>query len=222
MILHSSTRKIRFDAHELVLDPSGALYWPEKQLLVFSDLHLGKGSYLAKRALPLPLYDTLDTLKRMQHVIHAYQPHSILCLGDSFHDTHAHARMGVQEIMLLTQLITQATQWIWITGNHDREIPDPIEGMRHAHLTLETITFRHEPEKDASIQIVGHYHPKTRLKLGGGNVSGKCFIHSGRLLIMPSFGSFTGGLDRFDTAITEHATAKHDAYLLYREKVWKI
>jgi metallophosphoesterase superfamily enzyme len=41
----------------LVLDPAGALYWPEEDALVVADLHLEKGSGFAARGVLLPPYD---------------------------------------------------------------------------------------------------------------------------------------------------------------------
>jgi metallophosphoesterase superfamily enzyme len=49
----------------LIADISGALFWPEKQTVIFSDLHLEKGSWFAKQNVFLPPYDTLDTLNRV-------------------------------------------------------------------------------------------------------------------------------------------------------------
>jgi uncharacterized protein len=41
----------------------------------------------------------------------------------------------------------------------------------------------------------GHYHPKFRLQLRGRNVSRRCFVAGDRKLILPAYGSLTGGLD---------------------------
>ena len=55
---------------EIVVDPSGALYWPEERMLVVADLHLEKGSAFAKRGVLLPPYDTASTLARLAGVLH--------------------------------------------------------------------------------------------------------------------------------------------------------
>ena len=47
----------------------------------------------------------------------------------------------------------------------------------------------HHPE------ISGHFHPKLRLHLKGRQVSRRCFVNSATKIIMPAFGSLTGGLD---------------------------
>ena len=70
----------------VIADISGALFWPEKKTLVVSDLHLEKGSWFAKQNIPLPPYDTLDTLNRVEKVINCFKPSRVISLGDSFHD----------------------------------------------------------------------------------------------------------------------------------------
>ena len=42
-------------------DMSGALYWPDEDALIVADLHLEKGSALAKRGQLVPPYDTRET-----------------------------------------------------------------------------------------------------------------------------------------------------------------
>ena len=53
----------------LVADPSGALVWPEQGMVVVADLHLEKGSALARRGRLLPPYDTRTTLARLEAVL---------------------------------------------------------------------------------------------------------------------------------------------------------
>jgi hypothetical protein len=44
-------------------------------------------------------------------------------------------------------------------------------------------------------EISGHFHPKMRVNLRGRHVSRRCFVTSPTKIIMPAFGSLTGGLD---------------------------
>jgi metallophosphoesterase superfamily enzyme len=41
----------------------------------------------------------------------------------------------------------------------------------------------------------GHFHPKLRINLKGRQVARRCFVASRTKLILPAFGSLTGGLD---------------------------
>ena len=78
--------EFHLNKESLIADTSGALIWPEKRTVVFSDLHLEKGSWFAKQNIPLPPYDTLDTLNRIENVINRFNPIRIISIGDSFHD----------------------------------------------------------------------------------------------------------------------------------------
>src|SRR4051794_6128818 len=76
-----------------ICDRRGVLYFPELRLLAVSDLHLEKGSSLARRGALIPPYDTGATLLRLQAVIADYQPAIVISLGDSFHDGGGAQRM---------------------------------------------------------------------------------------------------------------------------------
>jgi uncharacterized protein len=55
---------------------------------------------------------------------------------------------------------------------------------------------RHEAVRDDTRpELSGHFHPKLRLQLKGRRVSRRCFVVSRSKMILPAFGSLTGGLD---------------------------
>lgn len=216
-----SIAEIRFADHQLIFSSLGALYWQEHELLVISDLHLEKGSYHAQRGSPLPLYDSLDTLQRLKRVINTFQPKKVLSLGDNIHDDHAFTRMNKDTKKLLEYLTQEVDEWIWIMGNHDRQVTPELNSSIHfySHLQLGAITFSHDFREEIPYQIVGHYHPKVRIK----NISGKCFLYNNNKIIMPSFGSYTGGFD-IDSARFKQITHNEvfQAYLLNKEKMWRV
>jgi metallophosphoesterase superfamily enzyme len=49
----------------------------------------------------------------------------------------------------------------------------------------------------------GHFHPKVRVNVKGRSVARRCFVRSERKLILPAFGSLTGGLDARHPEITK-------------------
>ena len=58
------------------------------------------------------------------------------------------------------------------------------------------IVLRHEVVRDdPRPEISGHFHPKLRVNLKGRHVSRRCFVVSPNKMILPAFGSLTGGLD---------------------------
>ena len=168
---------------------SGALWWPEQRLLCFSDLHLGKSERHARRGGPaLPPYETRDTLERLQLELERTSAHTVICLGDSFDDMEAAGNLPEAEKLWISRLQV-GRQWIWIEGNHD---PGPIEtgGTHLAEYVLGPLTFRHIALAGSKGEISGHYHPKTRLSRG----TRPSFLLDSNRLILPAFGTYTGGL----------------------------
>jgi len=61
---------------------------------------------------------------------------------------------------------------------------------------VETLVFRHEPAQGvAEGEIAGHLHPAARVVRRGKAVRRPCFASDGKRLLMPAFGSTTGGLE---------------------------
>ena len=112
--------------------------------------------------------------------------------------------------------------WSWILGNHDAAMPNSLPGVSHVNREVQGIILTHEVEQTAARQIIGHFHPKLRMKLSGHRVSGKCFLLADDMLVMPAFGAYTGGLDCEDMAITSLSKRAFLRYLLYRGQVWKL
>lgn len=184
-------------------DPGGALYWPERSLLVVADLHFEKASSFARRGQFLPPYDSRETLVRLDRLIQRFGPRRVVCLGDSFHDRSAALRLPGEDLTRLNRMIA-ALDWIWIAGNHDPEPPAGLGGRVVAELAEAPLTFRHEPTgaQLAAGEICGHFHPKATVATEAGRVSARCFVTDGRALVMPAFGAFTGGLDATDPTIS--------------------
>jgi len=177
----------------LVALPSGALWWADQDLLCVSDLHFGKSERMARRGGPmLPPYEVLETLDRLSADIAATGAAHVLCLGDSFDDLAAARDMDPMLTDRLSSLIA-GRQWTWIEGNHD---PGPVDlgGTHRAALTLGGLTFRHIATPGAHAEISGHYHPKARLSVRGRTLSRRCFLLDAERLILPAFGTYTGGL----------------------------
>lgn len=178
----------------LIADPSGALVWPERSLVVIADLHLEKGSAFARRGTLLPPYDTRTTLARLEAALARHRPRRVISLGDAFHDTGAALRLAAAERTRLRHLIA-AHDWLWVLGNHDPQPPEGLGGRSEEAVELRGITFRHCPNTDSNGEIAGHLHPKASLTMRGRRLSRPCFVGDRHRLVLPAFGSYTGGLD---------------------------
>lgn len=176
---------------------SGALYWPDRSLLCVSDLHLGKSERHARRGGPaLPPYETQDTLSRLTADLQQTQATTVICLGDSFDDDAAAQSLPPAETDKVT-ILTTGRRWIWITGNHD---PSPLDlpGEQHNAHHLAALTFRHIAQDGEAGEISGHYHPKAQLR----GTTRPAFLLDNQRLILPAYGTYTGGLRSTDPVLS--------------------
>lgn len=199
--------------------PEHALFWPRHEALILADLHLEKASWYAAHGQPLPPYDSIDTLDRLAKLAQAWQAKAIWCLGDSFHDRDAAARIGPAVAARLRHQ-TQNVQFIWVAGNHDGLVDEAWGGTVADELTVDGIVLRHQSiAADDRPEISGHFHPKLRIAARGRLVSRPCFASDGQRLILPAFGSLTGGLDVQDRAIAINFSGFYAALVPTRQQL---
>jgi DNA ligase-associated metallophosphoesterase len=184
-----------FAGETFVPSAAGALFWPAQQALLVADLHLEKASWFARLGQLLPPYDSHATLMALSGEIERTGAERLYCLGDSFHDRFGCDRLPQDSRDLLIRM-TSALDWVWIVGNHDPGFADHCGGRIVEEVDVGPLVLRHEARREEEqAEISGHYHPKVRLSVRGKNVSRRCFVMSSRKIIMPAFGSLTGGLD---------------------------
>lgn len=195
---------LSFAGHEFVAYPDGALYWPARQALLLADLHLEKASWFARGGQFLPPYDSAATLAAIAAVADRSGARRLYCLGDSFHDPKGCDRLPGEARALLLSL-TSALDWTWIVGNHDPGFTNVCGGRIADEIALDGIILRHEAQVgEPRPEMSGHFHPKLRLNLNGRHISRRCFVASATKLILPAFGSLTGGLDAAHPEILRH------------------
>ncbi|MGB5558319.1 MAG: ligase-associated DNA damage response endonuclease PdeM [Paracoccaceae bacterium] len=183
----------RFADTTLTALSSGALWWAENRVLTVSDLHLGKAERAARRGGPmLPPYEVQDTLTRLDRDVQQTRAKTIICLGDSFDDLAAADNLSEEARLWITRL-QAGRRWIWIEGNHDAG-PTALGGTHLAELTLSPLTFRHIARAEARAEISGHYHPKATLHAKGRAITRSCFLYDKTRVILPAYGTYTGGL----------------------------
>jgi DNA ligase-associated metallophosphoesterase len=226
-LLANQVIPINYAGNKLLLDASGALVWPQHNMIIFSDLHLEKGSFLSQFAHPLPRFDSADTISRMATTMANYECEHVVCLGDSLHDANAASRMQSQDLDSLNELVNSCTKFTWVLGNHDPDIPLSIAGERAEYIMLNDVLLAHEPDyarlENNQAQIIGHYHPKTSHSAARRKMRGKCFLSSESMLIMPAFGKYTGGLSDTSEAFTPLFKGKSvNAYLIYEQKIFQL
>lgn len=186
---------LEFEGERVIALPSGALWWHGRSLLAVSDLHFGKAVRLARRGGPLlPPYEVEETLARLDADIARTEAKIVVCLGDSFDDMQAASELNAAHREWLARL-QAGRRWVWITGNHD---PAPIEfAGTHVETFYEPpLVFRHIATIGPKTrgEVSGHFHPKARVSVQGRGLSRPCFLHDEKRLILPAYGTYTGGL----------------------------
>jgi DNA ligase-associated metallophosphoesterase len=200
-----------FAGHEFVATPEGALYWPAREALLVADLHLEKASWFARLGQFLPPYDSHATLVALEREVTRTGAGRLYCLGDSFHDRFGCDRLPANARALLTRM-TSEIDWTWIVGNHDPGFADHCGGRIVEELEIDGLILRHEASPaETRAELSGHFHPKLRMLIRGRHVSRRCFVISQSKMILPAFGSLTGGLDAGHPEILRHVGGKATA-----------
>ena len=219
---HMPAAPLHIAATRLLLDPLGALYWPDRSLLAVADLHLEKGTAAAASGHLVPPWDTRTTLERLTLLLRRYRPKTLIALGDTFHDRNAAARMLPRDTERLTQL-TAGLHVIWVLGNHD---PAPqLPGATTVAHEDGPFIFRHiarsaPPIADGWAEICGHHHPKASIPARAAHVTRPCFVTDGRRIMLPALGAYTGGLDVRDHAIAHLFPRGGRVFLLGQDRLF--
>ncbi len=206
--------------HQLHISADRTIYWPAERALLLADLHLGKATHFRKHGVYVPGDVIQKELLRIETAILHHQPLAIYILGDLFHASYN------AEWPLFVELMHQYAhlRWVLLKGNHDvlgrgtyEEAGFEVVDDR---LMVHNVVLAHKPEAVAELSedefaIVGHIHPGYTLGAKGlpGKVRMPCCWLSGRRLVLPAWGSFTG-LDIVQAKAGDHL------FLLTENAVW--
>jgi DNA ligase-associated metallophosphoesterase len=184
---------LNFAGH--TFDPmlSGALFWRAESMLLVADLHFEKFPSFAKKGQMLPPYDTALTLKRLERDIVATGAESVVALGDSFHrDEGTETLLDADRLRLMALL--GKSHWTWLSGNHDPS-PHRLGGVCVREFAHRGLMLTHEPKRGVPGMVAGHLHPAATVYSGGSATRRPCFVHDGKVLVLPAYGSGAGSMN---------------------------
>ena len=181
----------------LVLLAQKAVFWPRERLLAIADIHFGKAAAFRALGIPVPRGTTSENLDALDALIDATGANHVLFLGDFLHARAAHAA-GTQAAMLAWRRRRCDLILTLVRGNHDKHAGDPAEllaiDLVDEPWTVGPLSFCHHPDLDApGYVLAGHVHPVYVLATRFDALRLPCFVLGPRRMILPSFGSFTGG-----------------------------
>ncbi|QOL47788.1 ligase-associated DNA damage response endonuclease PdeM [Massilia litorea] len=185
----------------LLLLPEKAVYWPAQDMLIIADIHFGKAASFRAQGIPVPRGTTTENLMALDALIDAHGARHVVFLGDFLHARAAHAS-STQQAMLAWRRRRHALRLTLVRGNHDKHAGDPaaalgIELVDEPH-AVGPFAFCHHPDLDlcmgsGSYALAGHVHPAWVLATRFDALRLPCFVVGTERMILPSFGSFTGG-----------------------------
>lgn len=189
---------------ELQLLPEKAVYVKNLDYLLVADLHLGKSETFQNFGIPIPNRVNQMTLDRLKNLCDRTQPKKLIILGDLFHSKFALVDEVLQPWANFLNAIAAKVELI--IGNHDRNLINQklVQklGLSFGYTTepiqIDSLRLTHEPQPQQNyLNICGHVHPCLRIKTRLDRLRLPCFYlqRSPYLLLLPSFGEFTGGYE---------------------------
>lgn len=185
----------------LLLLPEKAVYWPAQEMLIIADIHFGKAASFRAQGIPVPRGTTTENLVGLDALIDAHGARHVVFLGDFLHARAAHAS-STQQAMLAWRERRRDLRLTLVRGNHDKHAGDPakalgIELVDEPHM-VGPFAFCHHPDVDlgngaGGYALAGHVHPAWVLATRFDSLRLPCFVVGSERMILPSFGSFTGG-----------------------------
>ena len=180
---------------QITLLPEGALFLTDTATLVVADVHLGKSAAFRAKGLPVPEGDSARDFQRLLDLVKSCDARHLVIAGDFFHapagiTPELHESLG----LFLDALALPLTL---VAGNHDtkiRKLPGGIESV--PFLDLPDVRVVHDPAHVTGDQlhICGHWHPIVKIADGKrSSLRLPCFLLRSNTLVLPAFGSFTGG-----------------------------
>lgn len=166
--------------------------------LIITDPHFGKEASFRQQGIPIPDGSTQADLDRLSRLIDQHAPACLTILGDFFHN-RASRSPEVLSALGAWRSRHRAIECHLVRGNHDRHAGDPppeLDLMVHpSPWVWQGIEWRHHPAEapGPGPSVAGHVHPVVRLPMGGASARLPVFWAAGNRMVLPAFGSFTGG-----------------------------
>ena len=207
---HPGSCTITLGGHELHLRPDKTVWWPARRTLLVADLHLGKVTAFAAGGVPIdPKIGLLAAgrdLALLANAVSSTGAERIIILGDLIHAKGSRDAKLLGHVAAWRGTISE-TEILLIRGNHDSKAGDPPaswimtvcdEGRDEHGLVLLHVPRSHRTcTPQGAPAVCGHVHPVVTLGdlpgCGGQRERVACFVRTNNELILPAFGSFTGG-----------------------------
>jgi DNA ligase-associated metallophosphoesterase len=205
----------------VLLHPGRAVIWPARSTLLIADPHFGKDDIFRRAGIALPRGPAIADLQRLTELITAHACMRLVILGDFVHGATQAGDSFLHAFRLWRQAHANLIIDI-VAGNHDRhESSRNWQSLANWHvrpLVEPPFVFAHQPTTHPQGYVLaGHLHPVLSFRRKGGAGRVPVFWERRESLILPSFGSFTGGAECMpDTGDTIYVAAPEGVLRLPR------
>jgi DNA ligase-associated metallophosphoesterase len=180
-----------------LLHPERALLWPARRTLLIADPHFGKDDVFRRAGIALPRGPAIGDLQRLTLLIERHGCERLVVLGDFVHAATHDDDSFLHAFALWRRAHAQLDVDV-IAGNHDRRESASrwasVAKWHTAPLSEPPFVFAHEPSaRTQGYVLAGHIHPVMHLARMRRRLRVPVFWQRPDYLVMPSFGSFTGG-----------------------------
>lgn len=203
---------------ELLLMPQKAIFWKAKNILIISDLHLGKAAHFRKHGLAVPMEVGMANFIDLDQLLKLTNPSEVIILGDLFHSKHNKE----WEMFVQWRCQNAAIKFHLVMGNHDILKSESYIAcnliLHQTTLFINPFVFSHEPlfANEKGYNLAGHIHPSVNVSgKGRQKMNFKCFYFAEKYGLLPAFGNFTG-------TFCVQPTKKDDVFLILENSVVKM
>jgi DNA ligase-associated metallophosphoesterase len=188
---------VEIRGERLLLHPDRALIWPARRMLFIADPHFGKDDIFRRAGIALPRGPVIADLQRLTALIEENACERLVVLGDFVHAATVEGDSFLHAFALWSRAHANVITSV-IAGNHDRreraEKWSSAARWHSAPLLEPPFVFAHEPGmRDDGYVLCGHIHPVLRIAQRRDRLRVPVFWERPGYLVLPSFGTFTGG-----------------------------
>ena len=212
---------------DIVLLPGRAAFLPKTSTVVCSDIHLGKAATFRHAGMPIPEGSAQHDLQRLTGIVQRCRARRLLITGDLFHARSGCTEHVLDEFSAFCEQVSLShdTRIVLVLGNHEQSLGNKFRphkiGIKRCEKEIIEPPFRfihdHQSHFDAQpdyFTIAGHVHPTVTIKgTSGDRLTCRCFVTTGTTLLLPAFGSFTGGYTIRPSNLTRIWLAQIDGVL---------
>lgn len=184
----------KINSEEFIFDYRRAIYWPKEKILISTDLHWGKTTYMQKHGIPISDQVFDHDLKRLEALLKDYETSTFLVLGDLVHHEQSLTAPMMEKIAYFRH--QQPCELLLIEGNHDRYavFPESWGILTEKSFAHKDFYFTHDLKKKSPYyQFAGHLHPMLKFYSGHDSMRLPSFILTEKYCLLPAFSYFTGG-----------------------------